>query len=193
MALKKKLKLGGKEIDVVEIPVTDSKEFFNEYKLEDGAQIRVKSVATSVLRLEGERNPDGTPIYLVLSGNVVNVMTGPDTREKKSCTLITYENTEVPENVEREFRELAGAWKSQRPATSFSFQLAMHPAYQRIIGLGKAALPLILAELEKDLDHWFWALRAISGEDPVPLESRGKLNEMANAWINWGRGKGYVW
>jgi hypothetical protein len=69
----------------------------------------------------------------------------------------------------------------------------MHPAYQRIIGLGTAAVPLILAELEKDLDQWFWALKAITGEDPVPPESRGKMREMADAWLNWGRKKGDAW
>jgi len=69
----------------------------------------------------------------------------------------------------------------------------MHPAYQQIIGLGPPALPLILAELDRELDHWFWALKAISGEDPVPIESRGNMREMANAWLKWGREKGYEW
>lgn len=85
MALeKKKLKLAGKEIDVTEVPATESKEFFNIYKLEDGAELKVKSVATSIMRIEGERNPDGNPIYLVLSGNVVSVMHGPEEPAKKS-------------------------------------------------------------------------------------------------------------
>lgn len=69
----------------------------------------------------------------------------------------------------------------------------MHPAYQGIIGLGPIALPLILRELEKELDHWFWALKAISGEDPVSPQNRGKMREMTDAWLNWGREKGYVW
>ncbi len=77
---KKKLKLAGKEIDVVAVPAAESKEYFNEYKLEDGAELRVKSVATSILRIEGERNPDGTPIYIVLTGTVVSVVHGPDGR-----------------------------------------------------------------------------------------------------------------
>lgn len=97
------------------------------------------------------------------------------------------------EEIEARFRELCAAWKSATRISSFSSSLAMHPAYQRIIGLGTAAVPLILAELEKDLDQWFWALKAITGEDPVPPESRGKMREMADAWLNWGRKKGDAW
>jgi hypothetical protein len=60
----------------------------------------------------------------------------------------------------------------------------MHPAYQQIIGLGPAGVPLLLRELEREPDHWFWALRAITGEDPVPEEARGRLREMAAAWLS---------
>jgi hypothetical protein len=67
----------------------------------------------------------------------------------------------------------------------------MHPAYQQIIGIGPAAVPLLLRELERDVDHWFWALKAITGVDPVPPASRGKVREMAAAWLRWGRDQGY--
>lgn len=68
----------------------------------------------------------------------------------------------------------------------------MHPAYQRIIGFGLPAVPLILAELRRELDHWFWAFKAITGEDPVPAERRGNMKEMAEIWLEWGRQRGYV-
>jgi len=85
MALqKKKLKLAGKEIDVTEVPAIESKELFNEYKLEDGAELKVKNVATSIMRIEGDQNPDGTPIYIVLTGNVVSVVRGPEESARKS-------------------------------------------------------------------------------------------------------------
>jgi hypothetical protein len=41
--------------------------------------------------------------------------------------------------------------------------------------------------LEREPDQWFWALQAITEEDPVPPPSRGKVREMALAWIEWGR------
>lgn len=67
----------------------------------------------------------------------------------------------------------------------------MHPAYQQIIGLGPDVVPLLLAELEGHPDHWFWALHAITREDPVPSESRGKIKAMAQAWLDWGKRHGY--
>jgi hypothetical protein len=78
MALHKKtIKLAGKEIEVTEVPATESREGFNEYKLEDGSEIRVKNVAISILRIDGEYNPDGTPLYVVGTGTVVSVAKAP--------------------------------------------------------------------------------------------------------------------
>lgn len=96
------------------------------------------------------------------------------------------------EDIEGEFSELVRKWKGERRATSSTTSIVMHPAYQRIIGMGKPALPLILRELNKQLDHWFWALKAISGEDPIPAEHRGKMKQMAADWLQWGREKGHV-
>jgi hypothetical protein len=68
----------------------------------------------------------------------------------------------------------------------------MHPAYQQIIGMGMEVVPLLLGELARELDHWFWALKAITGVDPVSPASRGKMREMAEAWFHWGRQQGYL-
>ena len=101
-------------------------------------------------------------------------------------------DTEHKDRVKAEFEKLSKAWKADRRSSSSSMAMAMHPAYQKIIGLGKPALPFILSELQGELDHWFWALAAIANENPVPPESRGKMQEMAKAWLDWGRQKGYV-
>jgi hypothetical protein len=94
-------------------------------------------------------------------------------------------------NIEPEFNRLVAEWKANRHASSLSRDLVT-AAYLRIIGLGPRVLPLILRELERELDHWFLALKSVSGEDPVPPQSRGKMQEMANAWLRWGREKGHV-
>jgi hypothetical protein len=62
--------------------------------------------------------------------------------------------------------------------------------YQQIIGMGPGAVPLILAELSQETDHWFWALEAISSENPVPPEAAGDVEKAAEAWLDWGRRKG---
>ena len=53
--------------------------------------------------------------------------------------------------------------------------------YQQIIGLGSCAVPLILAELRRETDHWSWALEAITGESPVPNEVAGNVEAAAEA------------
>jgi hypothetical protein len=97
------------------------------------------------------------------------------------------------QTVEEKFRDLRARWKAERGPTSSLTELAMHPAYQQIIGIGPDAVPFLLRELERDPDHWFWALKAITGEDPVPPADRGKLGPMANAWLAWGRNRGLRW
>ena len=67
----------------------------------------------------------------------------------------------------------------------------MHPAYQQIVGMGRSAVPFILKELANGPGHWFWALRAISGEDPVSPKDRGDVLKMTNAWLVWGARNGY--
>lgn len=96
------------------------------------------------------------------------------------------------DSAEKLFSQLAAEWRNGRdPVSSRVADMAMHPAYQRIIGMGPAALPFILRELQREPDHWFWALRAITGVDPVPPEARGRLEDMTAAWMQWGREHGY--
>lgn len=64
----------GQEVAASEVPITKASEPWSEYQLEDGSTVRFKSVATSILRLEGQYNQDGTPIYIVLSAPVINVV-----------------------------------------------------------------------------------------------------------------------
>jgi AF2212-like protein len=90
------------------------------------------------------------------------------------------------------FQALVREWKATRGHTSSAARMAKNPAYQKIIGLGEAAVPLILAELRKEPDHWFVALHTITGADPVPPESRGKVAEMAAAWLAWGKERRYI-
>jgi hypothetical protein len=97
------------------------------------------------------------------------------------------------ETVKREdFNRLVAQWRAERGHSSRLKDLAMHPAFQRIIGLGPPAVPLLLEEMKQRPDQWDWALRAITGADPVPEEAWGKLNEIASAWVEWGRERGYV-
>lgn len=75
---KKTIRLLGFDVKVHDVPIKSATEHFADYELEDGSKIRVKFVASSFLRVEGEYAPDGKPVYLVFSAPAVNVLSSPD-------------------------------------------------------------------------------------------------------------------
>jgi hypothetical protein len=94
------------------------------------------------------------------------------------------------------FQQLARDWRSQRGVMSSITEAVLCPAYQSIIGMGASAVPFMLEKLEEeaqDPDQWFWALKAVTGDDPVRDEDRGDFVAMAQSWIEWGRRQGYAW
>jgi hypothetical protein len=103
------------------------------------------------------------------------------------------EQSLCPAELRERFNGLAARWKRERGPHSSSARLASHPAYQEIIGLGPAIVPLLLQELEREPDHWFRALHALTGANPIPEASQGKVREMAAAWLHWAREQGYRW
>jgi hypothetical protein len=107
--------------------------------------------------------------------------------------LIGKEKAEQKRQVtECRFRHLAELWKRETVYLSNVVKKAMHPAYQGIIGLGEPAVPLILEDLKRDAADWFWALNAITGENPVQESSAGNVDAMAEAWLRWGRERGLI-
>ena len=94
--------------------------------------------------------------------------------------------------LRRRFERYADEWRARTAHLSVLSQRVMHPSYQRIIGLGPEALPLIIERLVVQPDHWFWALSSISGEDPARPEDAGRFDAMRKAWIDWGRKRGLL-
>ena len=87
------------------------------------------------------------------------------------------------------FAKLVVDWKKSKGPISSITAMAMMPAYQEIIGMGKPAVSLILSQLRSEGDQpdmWFWALKAITGIDPVHEDDRGDMVAMAKAWLEWG-------
>ncbi len=99
--------------------------------------------------------------------------------------------TPPAEGVEERFARLAAAWHTAVAHHSSSRIRHGHPAYQEIIGMGPAVVPLLLRDLERTRRHWFAALSAITGVDPVPSADAGDIPRMAEAWLRWGRENGY--
>jgi hypothetical protein len=89
------------------------------------------------------------------------------------------------------FERFAAKWRSETELCSTVLEMATNSSYQHIIGMGRVAVPFLLAELAQRPDHWFWALKAITGEDPVSESDRGDLRRMTQAWLIWGARNGY--
>ncbi|PWU17474.1 MAG: hypothetical protein C5B50_11285 [Verrucomicrobia bacterium] len=94
------------------------------------------------------------------------------------------------QELEQEFNELAGQWYRETRKLSSTPQIVLHPAYQKIIGMGKEALPLILKELERTRGHWLWALAMITRQDHAKPGQR--FREAVDSWLAWGRQMGYI-
>ena len=47
-------------------------------------------------------------------------------------------------------------------------------------------------DLKKQAAPWFVVLRVLSGELDVGKGSSGKFRKIANAWIIWGKERGYI-
>ncbi len=72
----------GRQVDGLEVRFKGIHEEWNEYDLEDGSTIRMKAVVSDIMRLTGEFDPEGNPIYLVKSANMM-VVKAPDELKKK--------------------------------------------------------------------------------------------------------------
>ena len=142
-------------------------------------------MATTILETFGVIRSDGTleleQKLAVLPGRVkVRVESMPE--------------AENAEDLARRFAELTATWKEGTRFTSKIKTMREHPAYREIVAMGKKAVPLILASIEKEPHWWFLALPEINGGGPtIPVASRGKLPELVALWIKWGREQGYRW
>ena len=93
----------------------------------------------------------------------------------------------------REFNDLVEVWRRETGMMSSLEEKFLHPAYLRIIGMGKDAIPLILEEMKQRPGHWFCALKAITGENPMRPEHAGNIKRMTEDWLFWGERNGHIW
>ncbi len=69
-------------IDGEDVDFEERKEFWNEYKLKDGTAIKVRLILIGVKRLR-KYAPDGNPIYIINSNNVLRVFDVPKELKQK--------------------------------------------------------------------------------------------------------------
>ncbi len=85
----------------------------------------------------------------------------------------------------KKFNQLKQRWIEETKFYSSISEIVMHPAYQSIIGMGEIAIPFIIQEMAVRPNHWFGALKSITGEDPVSFDERGQMDKMTYVWLRW--------
>lgn len=135
----------------------------------------------------------GTDLDTPIDLNLPFIM--PD--RKREATRPTWDQIDettaiYQEVVSRRFQQLVDRWLEDTINMSSIAARVAHPAYLEIIGMGEKVVPLLLSELEKRPSHWFPALTAITRENPIPEEARGRFKEMTEAWLEWGRENNYI-
>ncbi len=65
------------------MPFRAGAEYWNEYMVDDGSIIKIKLVATEIVKLDNMHDPNtGDPVYVVLSMNVVSVQAPEHLKEQ---------------------------------------------------------------------------------------------------------------
>lgn len=74
----------GRIIEGVIMPFQVGGEHWNEYLVDDGSVIRMKPIVTEVIRLDGEYDAKGDPVYMIQAQNVMNI-SAPDGLRKEGA------------------------------------------------------------------------------------------------------------
>ncbi len=116
--------------------------------------------------------------------------------ETRTCTLRSLQiAVQQPVSVGGRFIELAARWKNETLLKSYTGDIVLNDAYQRILAMGPVVVPYIFAQLQSEGDrpqYWFWALERLTDADPVPKEDRGSAKKMRLHWLGWATENGYV-
>lgn len=100
----------------------------------------------------------------------------------------------VADQLDGRFKELAERWKRETQMKSRTTDVVLNDAYQRILAMGRAVVPLIFRELRAEGDNpsfWFWALERLTDANPVPAEERGSARKSRAHWLTWADNNGY--
>jgi hypothetical protein len=61
-----------------DVPIITSTEKWSEIQLEDGTVLRIKPNVISAIRVNGQYDQDGNPMYAIKSSQVMAVVSAPD-------------------------------------------------------------------------------------------------------------------
>lgn len=94
--------------------------------------------------------------------------------------------------MKEKFQQLKQNWLDETKFYSDSNEIVNNNNYQEIINLGYDVVPFILEDLKENTNHWFYALKEITNENPVKKENEGDIQAMKKDWIEWGENEGLI-
>ncbi len=97
------------------------------------------------------------------------------------------------ETLEERFRRLESLWTAETGHLSSTTKIINHLAFQEILTLGSAVIPLMLRDLEVRPRLWVWALPRITGVNPIAESDCGNIAKMSQAWLRWAKEQGIEW
>ena len=71
----------GKDCRGVKVAINKSTEHWSSVLLADGTEIKIKAAVVSAIRLKGQFDNDGNPVYMVKSANLLDVSSPDSVRE----------------------------------------------------------------------------------------------------------------
>ncbi|MCP2728333.1 hypothetical protein [Limnofasciculus baicalensis] len=145
-----------------------------------------------LLKLQAIANQLNLSIEDLVFLGIENLITQPEAYQQKATQYLLNINTELDPEITNKFYTLASQWQSEVEGISSTAQMSQHPAYQEIISMGTKIVPLLLSELKQNPLYWLSALREITGSNPIKPEQRGRVKQMADAWLEWGKNQGYA-
>ncbi len=81
MARKTHVNIGERTIEAEDMEFQSIREDWSEYQVEDGFNVRIKLVVSSILKT-ADHDAQGNPVYIVQSTNIVKLM-APERYSKK--------------------------------------------------------------------------------------------------------------
>lgn len=72
----------GKVVDGTWVGIAESTERFSDVKLDDGTQLRVRTVIQEVIRFDNRWDANGNPMYSVTSATMPTVLDSPEVLKK---------------------------------------------------------------------------------------------------------------
>ena len=82
----------GKIVEGFEVPVVESTERWTEVKLEDGSILRIKPSVMSAIRVTGQFDNDGNPMYALKAANQMVVAESPEALKRPATDAVKKAN-----------------------------------------------------------------------------------------------------